>query len=111
METTSQTFDCYAIIELFGHNRLAGKCTEQNVAGSNFLRVDVPKTSRHPAYSRLLNHAAIYAINPVTEELACAFAERIQAAPVQVYEVREHLKLIADKATDTATQTDLQYED
>lgn len=38
-------FDLWCIVELFGHNRIAGRCTEQNVAGVNMLRVDVPATS------------------------------------------------------------------
>lgn len=87
---TPQNFEAFAIIELFGHNKLAGKCTEQNVAGTNFLRVDVPKTSLHPPYSRLLNHAAIYAINPVTEEVSSAFAEKIQVATLTAWDIREH---------------------
>ena len=99
METTPQTFEAFAIIELFGHSKLAGKCTEQNVAGTNFLRVDVPKTSSNPPYSRLLNHAAIYAINPVTEEVANAYAERLQVAPLTAWDVREHTKMINAQLT------------
>lgn len=96
METT-QTFEAFAIIELFGHNKLAGKCTEQNIAGTNFLRVDVPKTTLQPPYTRLLNHAAIYAINPVTEEIANAYAERLQAAPITAYDIREQMKMASEQ--------------
>lgn len=90
--TTTQTFESYALIELFGHSKLAGKCSEQSIAGTNMLRVDVPETKNNPAFTRLLNHAAIYAINPITEELAKAMAERIEAQPITAWDVKEYQK-------------------
>lgn len=108
MTDSVQNFEAWAIVELFGHNKIAGKCSEQNVAGTNFLRVDVPSTTMHPLFTRLLNHGAIYAINPVTEEVARAFAERINSAPIEAYDARVFLKNLNDKAAekrlDTATQ-------
>jgi hypothetical protein len=85
---TTETFSSWALIELFGHNRLAGKCTEQSIAGTNFLRVDVPETNRNPAFTRFLNHSAIYAINPMTEEMARSLAEGVGAQPVQAWDMR-----------------------
>lgn len=88
---TNQNFDLWCIVELFGHNRLAGWCTEQNIAGNNFLRVDVPQTKRQPSFTRFLNHAAIYAINPVTEEVARNMAEAYNWAPVDSWDARAML--------------------
>lgn len=90
--TTTPSFESFALIELFGHSKLAGKCSEQNVAGTNFLRVDVPETKNNPAFTRLLNHAAIYAINPITEDVAKAMAERIEAQPITAWDVKEYQK-------------------
>lgn len=90
--TTTPSFESFALIELFGHSKLAGKCSEQNVAGTNFLRVDVPETKNNPAFTRLLNHAAIYAINPITEEVAKSMAERIEAQPITAWDVKEYQK-------------------
>ena len=53
-------FEAWAIIELFGHNQIAGKCTEQNIAGSNMLRVDVPETDEHPPFTRFLGSGSDY---------------------------------------------------
>ncbi|WP_151248438.1 hypothetical protein [Parabacteroides distasonis] len=56
-----EKFDLWCVVELFGHSRIAGRCTEQNVAGTNMLRVDVPDTSNQPGFTRFLSSGAIYA--------------------------------------------------
>jgi len=85
-------FEAWAIIELFGHNQIAGKCTEQNIAGSNMLRVDVPETDEHPPFTRFLGSGAIYAINPVTEEIARHWAKSLQVSPVNVWDIHQYIK-------------------
>jgi hypothetical protein len=97
-----EKFDLWCIVELFGHNRIAGRCTEQNVAGANMLRVDVPAVSGQPAFTRFLSSGAIYAINPVTEEVARTIAENIQLSPVNIWEVR----CIADDKLKALMETD-----
>lgn len=87
-----EKFDLWAIVELFGHQRIAGRCTEQNVAGTNMLRVDVPDTEKQPAFTRLFGSAAIYAINPVDEATARHFAVQLEQTPVQSWDVKEMLK-------------------
>jgi hypothetical protein len=71
----SEAFDSHAIVELFGHQRIAGRVSEQQLAGGTFLRVDVPETERAEAYTRYYGAGAIYALTPVTEEIARAAAE------------------------------------
>lgn len=85
MET--EKFDLWCLVELFGHSKICGRCTEQSIAGSNFLRVDVPETKHKPGFTRFLNHAAIYAINPITEEMGRFMAEQIQARPIESWDV------------------------
>lgn len=106
---TNQNFELWCIVELFGHNRIAGKCTEQNIAGNNFLRVDVPETKLQPAFTRFLNHAAIYAINPVTEEVARDRAEIYNCAPVDSWDARSMLEKI--QAEMKNEQNALDYDD
>ena len=91
MEMTEK-FETWAIIELFGHNQIAGKCTEQNIAGSNMLRVDVPETDAHPAFTRFLGNGSIYAINPVTEEIARHWAKSLNVAPVNAWDIRQYIE-------------------
>jgi hypothetical protein len=87
-----EKFESWAIVELFGHNQIAGKCSEQQIAGTNMLRIDVPETDRNPSFSRLLGHGAIYAINPVTEEVAKHWAKSLQVSPITVWDVRDFIK-------------------
>jgi hypothetical protein len=87
-----QGFKQWCIVELFGHSKIAGFCTEENIAGTNMLRVDVPETKAQPAFSRFFGSAAIYAINPVDENTATMAAQSIQAAPVSVWQGEEFAK-------------------
>lgn len=94
----NQKLELFALVELFGHTRIAGKVTEQTVGSSTFIRVDVPETNSQPSFSRLLNPSAIYAINPVTELVAKEMAERIETAPIESWDInRLHQKLIEMK--------------
>lgn len=83
-------FENHCIVELFGHQKIAGLVTEQLIAGQGFVRVDVPATKHHPAYTRLFGPSAIYSITPVTEEIAQAMQETIYAAPVTSYQIEAH---------------------
>lgn len=95
-----EKFDLWCVVELFGHSRIAGRCTEQNVAGTNMLRVDVPDTSNQPGFTRFLSSGAIYAINPVSEGVARQIAENLQIQPVNIWDVRrlvdQKLKFLQD---------------
>ena len=88
-------FDEWAIVEVMGHQRYAGKVTEQAIGGCNFVRVDVPKIDQSTperaditqAFTKLLGQASIFAITPVSEEVARHVAASIRAAPVHVYDL------------------------
>lgn len=71
-----QGFDSWAIVELFGHQKIAGRVSEQPMAGTTFLRVEVPETNRSAAYTRLFGAGAIYGITPCTEEEATSILNR-----------------------------------
>ncbi len=60
-------FEGWAIVELFGHAKIAGLCSEQPLAGTNMLRVDVPTI---PPYTKFYGGGAIYAITPTDEKTA-----------------------------------------
>lgn len=92
METTQQKFDHWCIVELFGHQKIAGMCTEKNLFGTNFLQVDVPETAAQPAFSKLFGGASIYAINPVDEITATMVAEGLCIAPVTVWQGESFVK-------------------
>ena len=96
----TQKIELFAVVELFGHQRIAGKITEHNFGSSTFVRIDVPETPSQPGFTRLVNPTAIYAINPVTEEVMITMANNIQQKPIEAYDVRVMVdKLIALKAS------------
>lgn len=82
-------FEQWALVEIMGHVRIAGLCTEQSIAGENMLRVDVPETPTKPAFTKFFGGSSIFAINPVSEEIGRALANNLDMAPIQVYDIRE----------------------
>lgn len=87
--TTADTkpFEAFAIIELFGHQRIAGRLTEQTIGGANFLRVDVPEVNGYPGFTKLFTQGAIYAINFVDEAVAKMAAANLRLEPVRAYQL------------------------
>jgi len=87
--TQTPTFETFAIVELFGHARIAGRVSEQVIAGQGFLRVDVPglPADRYHElpFSRMYGPSAIYSITPVSEEIAIRAAQSMRVPPVSVY--------------------------
>ena len=96
-----EKFEQWAIVELFGHQKLAGLVTEAQVGGCSFVRVDVPNVSGDGfKFTRLLGNGAIYAINFVLEEIARAMAQRIDAVPVYSYELPQLAHKFAEEGQD-----------
>ncbi len=104
-------FEIFAIVELFGHNKIAGKVTETTIGGGNFIRIDVPEIPEVPAWTRFLNPSAIYAINPVTEEVAKGYAARLVSKPIESWDAREVLKRMDEMKKLNAPIEDLEEEE
>jgi len=77
----------WAIVEMFGHQRVAGLIKEVTFGGCNFVRVDVPQVGATPAFTKMLGQGAIYCINFVSEEIARGSAQYNRSVPVQSYEL------------------------
>lgn len=81
-------FEGWAILELMGHRRLAGHLSEQEIGGTNMLRIDVPKADGDGnVATQFDSSAAVYCITPTTEEMARVVARHSQPAPVSRYEL------------------------
>lgn len=83
-----EKFEAWAVVDLFGHQRLAGLVTEQQLGGETFIRVDVPKNDGY--YTRLFGKGAIYSLSLVDETIAREVAKRHEPAPVHRFEL-QHL--------------------
>jgi hypothetical protein len=111
--TTESKPDQFAIVELFGHARIAGRISEQVFGGATLVRVDVPevtfvernqfdrnaaeRTITIPAHTRSFGGAAIYAINWVDEAAAKLAAQSIKARPIQPYSMESTLREMTDR--------------
>lgn len=105
MDKENLNLDCWAIVELFGHQKIGGHVTTQLFGVAVMLRVDVPEfeTSqkrygyderdpdsgragieeviKSPAYTRYFGAGAIYAINPSTEEFVRKMLHTMSSPP------------------------------
>lgn len=98
-----EKFEVPAIVELFGHQKIAGIVTEHNFGGATFLRVDVPETKVNPKFTRFINPSAVYALNPVTKEVMEGMASALQVKPIDEFDMRVFMKrLDALKANEEA---------
>lgn len=88
MNDQTEKFESWGLLELFGHQRLAGKLSEQTIGGCHFIRIDVPEVGDTPAYTRLFTQGAIYGMTPMSEAAARKLATYLRAVPVQAYELR-----------------------
>lgn len=89
----SEPFDQWAIVEIMGHQRFAGRVTEQAVGGTNFVRVDVPEAGGCQPFTKLFGSASIYAITPVDEETARGAAAQLRQRPMDEFSARKLLGL------------------
>jgi len=80
------SFEQWAILELMGHRRLAGKVTDAVIGGGAFLRIDIPGKDETQV-TQYYSPGSVYCITPTTEEVARAVAEQCQPAPVYRWEL------------------------
>ena len=79
--------DQWAVVELFGHQKIAGLLTEATIGGCSFVRVDVPEIGDDAGFTKLYGNGAIYAISFVSEDIARLVAQHYTVKPVQNYEL------------------------
>ena len=85
-------FKMWALVEIMGHQRYAGFVSEQTIAGSAFLRVDVPAIGDKAAFTKLFSPSSVYAITPCAEDLVRGVAEQLGKQPMSVWDLPESLK-------------------
>jgi hypothetical protein len=105
-------FEEWAVLELFGHQRLAGRVTEAQVGGASFVRVDVPEDGKKKGWklTKMYNPSAIYSICPVTEETARMVATTIHPEPFTQYDVTE-MVATAKRRLSTKIPDESRFED
>lgn len=90
METTdAPQFDEWAVVELFGHQKMAGHVTPAPIG--DMLRIDVFSDEETVMFTRFVNPKAIYAINPCSKEIAIGIGRKFAQPPVSRWELRHLL--------------------
>jgi hypothetical protein len=85
-------FEQWANVELMGHQRVVGRCSEELIAGHPMLRVDIPNGE---AFStRYYGSSAIYCLTVVSEEVARKICGRISQEPSFAWDLRGHSKAV-----------------
>jgi hypothetical protein len=89
---SEEKFDQWGIVEIMGHDRIAGRITEQAMGGCAFVRVDVPEIGGRPAYTKLFGSSAIFSISLTSEETARLAAAKFSPAPMSSWDARALLE-------------------
>lgn len=90
----------YAIVELMGHQQIAGLVSEELVAGKPMLRVDVPDPDGGDvAFYRFYSPGALYALTPCSEDDVRRFVDyyRPRQAPVYLPETPALLAAVGEE--------------
>lgn len=77
--------EMWAVVELMGHRRLAGKVSEESHFGTPLLRIDVPQDDAF--VTQFYGGQSIYCLTPTTEEIARSVAKTNQPKPVHTFEM------------------------
>lgn len=83
----TETFEQFAIVELFGHNVIAGKVSEQVIGGQGFVRVDVPAVDGQDSFTKLYGPGAIYSITPTDEATMLTAVKGLHQKPIEVWKL------------------------
>jgi hypothetical protein len=85
-------FEQWANVELMGHQRVVGRCTEEMIAGSPMLRVDIPDGETFT--TSYFGSSAIYRLTVISEEVGRKLCSKISQAPSFAWELRDHPKAV-----------------
>lgn len=76
-------FNEWAILELMGHRKIAGKITEESIAGQAFVRIDIYSADDKIELTQYYNPTSVYSLTPVEKKTAVDFS--IRHVPVPIY--------------------------
>lgn len=104
---TVESFDQWAILELMGHVRLAGRVTEEEHFGAKLGRIDIPNGDGFT--TQYFSGGSIYRLTPTTEVIARQVAQSNQPQPVHRWELPAPAK--ADIPAEKPYSDDLPYDE
>lgn len=84
----SDEFKSWALVELFGHQRIVGMVTVDPPEFPGMIRVDVPDLLKNGevvrnGHTRYIGRAALYAISPCDEKTVRALLPNVDGLPIR----------------------------
>lgn len=101
----SEKFEAWGIVELMGHQRVAGRLSEQAIGGGNLLRVDVPDGEGFRTV--FYGNSSIYALHVTDEAAARAAAKGMGTRPTYAWELERQLTKIGGPQRDESDDSDI----
>lgn len=89
-ESKPQDAETWAIVELMGHVKVAGRLSEEEKFGSKLGRIDIP-TAEGGFLTQFFGGGSVYRITFVSEQVARDVARRNTAAPVASWDYPKQL--------------------
>lgn len=86
-EKIEKDSELWAIVEVMGHAKYAGRVSEYAGLGVPLIRVEVPSVNDRPAFEKLLGASAIFRITPCTEEAARTAAHQFRVEPLALVHI------------------------
>lgn len=85
----------WALVEIFGHQRIVGFLSTQTFGAGVLFRVDVPDLTKEgkvvrPGFTRYFGLSSIYSITPVDEATVRSLLPSISGAPARQYSIRSY---------------------
>lgn len=102
-------FEAWGLVEILGHSQLAGRLSEEVIAGGNLLRVDVPQNIPGEAEFRTeyVGPNSIYRLRVTTEKVARELAARGQTEPTYAYGLRMQSPALEDRSNSIDDDDDI----
>lgn len=99
----SGKFEAWGLVEIMGRSQVAGRLSEEVIAGAALLRVDVPQSIPGEAEFRTeyIGASAIYRMHVTTEGAARALAARYNSdsEPTYAYGLRMQSPALTDRSS------------
>jgi hypothetical protein len=86
MTTEITAYEGWAVVELMGHVRMAGRVSEAPMFGTALLRIDIPNGDSYT--TQFASGGSIYRLTPCSEEVARAIAHGGQPMPIEPWELK-----------------------
>jgi len=90
----SEGLKAWALVELFGHQRIVGWVTVDPPDFPGMARIDVPDLKKDGAivragFTRYVGRAAIYSVTPISEKSVRELLPHVSGLPARPAEIRE----------------------